>query len=485
MSELILPALAVSILVPLAGAAWLRIMHDPNRARQQSLIVCCMTMFCAMTAALLYWSQPEIAPAAIDPFARIFGGPVFAIDGINAPLIPLVALLFLLTSLASLHTRGQQFSFTRMLLSEGVLLALLSCKHPWVLVVLLVGQATFPWFELRALRKSTSVYMLHMSLFAGCLIIGQAICSTSRGDHPPALGIVLLAAAVLIRSGVVPLHCWMSDLFENASLRNALLFVTPMVGAYAAVRLVFPLSPEWLLRVIIVLTTVTALYAAGMALVQRESRRFFCYLFLSHSSLVLIGLGTASPLAITGALCVWISVALALTGFGLTIRAVEARIGRLSLADFSGLYEQFPNLAVQFLITGLASIGFPGTIGFVGAELLVDGAIQRLPLLGVAIVIGSALNGLAVLHAYFHLFTGIRRPTLPDLKSRPLERIAVVTFIVLVVGGGLYPQPGITSRYMAAEKLVEERGVRFPAAKKEHVQLWSQLRENHDTTVEE
>jgi NADH-quinone oxidoreductase subunit M len=55
----------------------------------------------------------------------------------------------------------------------------------------------------------------------------------------------------------------------------------------------------------------------------------------------------------------------------LTLRALEAHFGRLSLAEFHGLYEQVPALAVCFVMTGLASVGFRGTLGFVSAELLV------------------------------------------------------------------------------------------------------------------
>src|SRR5207245_149416 len=75
-------------------------------------------------------------------------------------------------------------------------------------------------------------------------------------------------------------------------------------------------------------------------------------------------------------LCVWFSVLLSLGGFGLTLRALEARHGRLSLTSYYGLYEQSPTLAVCFLLTGLASVGFPGTVGFVSTELLVDGAVE-------------------------------------------------------------------------------------------------------------
>ena len=148
----------------------------------------------------------------------------------------------------------------------------------------------------------------------------------------------------------------------------------------------------------------------------------FCYLFLSNSSLVLVGLEVATPISLTGGLCVWLSVGMSLSGLGLTLRALEARTGRLSLVDYHGLYEHMPNLAVFFLLTGLASIGFPGTVGFVGAELLVEGAVNVNPFVGMLVVLVAALNGIAVLHAYFRLFTGKRHTTSISLRSRWPEK---------------------------------------------------------------
>jgi NADH-quinone oxidoreductase subunit M len=255
----------------------------------------------------------------------------------------------------------------------------------------------------------------------------------------------------------------MTDLFEHASFGTALLFVTPMVGAYAAVRLVLPFAPDWVLRSLALLSLFTAVYAAGMALVQQEARRFFCYVFLSHSSLVLVGMELADKVGLTGALCVWLSVGLSLAGFGLTLRSVEARRGRLSLGQFHGLYEHMPMLAILFLVTGLSSIGFPGTLGFVGTELLIDGAVKIYPLVGTAIVVAGALNGLAVLQAYFRVFTGARHMTSIDLRMRPPERIAMLVFTLLILGGGIFPQPGVESRYEAAVKLMLERESRVHA----------------------
>src|SRR5690606_27145439 len=236
------------------------------------------------------------------------------------------------------------------LATEAILLATLASRQPSAIIALLAAGTLPPWFELRARRLPTRVYALHRGLFVALLCLGHLLLDRpAAAPRPPALGASLLALAVLLRAGIAPLHCWMGDLFEHATLGTALLFVTPMAGAYGVTRLVLPVAPPWLLQPISLASLATALYAAGLALVQREARRFFCYLLLSHSSLVPAGLATATTIGLTGALCLWPSAALALTGFGLALRCVESRAGRISLADFHGLDVHLPMLTALFL----------------------------------------------------------------------------------------------------------------------------------------
>jgi NADH-quinone oxidoreductase subunit M len=120
-----------------------------------------------------------------------------------------------------------------------------------------------------------------------------------------------------------------------------------------------------------------------------------------------------------------------------------------------------PNLAILFLITGLASVGFPGTIGFVSTELLVDGVIHVYPLSGLAMVAAAAINGISIVGVYFRLFTGTRHTSTISLQSRWPERLAVLTLVALMIGGGLYPQPFLASRQHAAEHLIEVRNAQL------------------------
>jgi len=473
-SALHFPWLELAILSALFGAIWVGRLRESEQAQRASVFFKCLALLCTAGAWLDFIGLHTFeAHDRWDLLSDSLGSDALVIDELSAPLLPLAALLHLATAVATMRTKAKRFSFAGSLAAEAILLATLSCRDPWGIVALLAAGTILPFRELRSRGKPTRVYVLHIGLYVALLIAGQALISLSSvGWAVPTnsesawwaqptlrstLGAALLAAAVLIRSGVFPLHVWMTDLFEHATFGTALLFVTPMVGAYAAVRLVLPVAPDWMLQSIALLSLFTAVYAAGMALVQREARRFFCYLFLSHSSLVLVGLEIATPVGLTGALSLWLSVGLALSGFGLTLRSMEARTGRLSLAEYHGLYEHTPILASFFLLTGLASVGFPGTFGFVGMELLVEGVVELYPLVGMAVVVAAALNGIAVVQAYFRVFTGTKHVASISLRSRMPERLAVLALAALILGGGLFPQPGISSRHHAATQLAESR----------------------------
>jgi NADH-quinone oxidoreductase subunit M len=458
MSDLRLPWLELSILIPLLGAVLIHRLRDPVQARTWCIVASGLTLMSEFAA----WEDfgllnAKEADDAWHLLSRLFGHELFVIDQLSAPLLPLTALLYTLTIFTTLRTQIRRFSFPWTLISEAITLATLSCKLPWLIIALLAAGTIPPFLELRSRGRSTRVYALHSGLFVGLMVLGGA-CISMEGERVHSLiAVVPLLAAVCIRGGMVPFHCWMSDLFEKATFGTAILTTVPIAGAYAAIRLVLPIAPGWVLQSIGVLSLVTSVYAAGMALIQKEGRRFFCYVFLSHSALVLSGLEMVTSLGLTGALCVWLSMILSLGGFGLTLRALEARRGRLSLIEFQGLYSHTPTLAVCFSLTGLASVGFPGTAGFVGCELLVDGAVETYPHFGVAVVLAAALNGIAVVQAYFRLFSGKIHVSAVDLSIGRRERIAVLTLIALLVLGGVSPQFIVESRHHAAEDLLKER----------------------------
>ncbi len=479
MTDLHLPWLEVSIVISVVGALCIAFVRDSDVARKWCLGFSGLVLLSTVGGWLDFFElHGRLHITEVDDawhlMTYLFGREFLIMDQLSAPLLPMVALLYFLTALATLRTKIRRFSFALMLASEAILLATFSCKEPWIIAWLLALGTIPPYVEMWARRKPTQVYLLHMGLFILLLFIGCHFVQQEGGHrqlvHTP-WAIVPLLLAIFIRCGVAPFHCWMTDLFEHATFGTALLFATPIVGAYAAVRLVLPIAPDWVLRSLGLVSLFTAVYASGMALVQTEARRYFCYLFLSHSALVLVGLEIVTPISLTGALCVWLSMSVAMAGFGLTLRALEARCGRLLLTEFKGLYEHTPALAVCFVLTGLASVGFPGTLGFIGTELLVDGAVEAYPYIGVAVILAAALNGIGMVQTYFKLFTGMRYSSTVSLQISQRERFAVLLLAALILIGGLFPQGNVRSRYDAAEELLHERaGVSgaTPDKKSEH-----------------
>jgi NADH-quinone oxidoreductase subunit M len=253
------------------------------------------------------------------------------------------------------------------------------------------------------------------------------------------------------------------EVFDHGRLGPAILFSAPQVGAYMTVVLIVPRASADLLRLIAILSLATAVYGAALALVQRSARRACGYLFMSQSALVMAGLDCTSVGALAGGLLVWLSAGLGFAGLARGVLVLEARRGRLDLTTYHGGYERMPLLAIAFLCMGLACTGFPGTLGFVGQELLVDGAVDAFPVMGFAVVAASALTGMAVLRMYFSLFCG-RADTMaisgPRFGLRPREAWTFVALVVTLIGFGVLPRPVVESSIAASREILQQRQMR-------------------------
>ena len=84
--------------------------------------------------------------------------------------------------------------------------------------------------------------------------------------------------------------------------------------------------------------------------------------------------------------------------------------------------------------------------------------------MGFAVVIASALTGLAVLRMYFSLFCGrsdvLARPSL-GLGLRPREAWTFMTLVIVLIGLGLAPRPLVDSRFNASQEILQLRQERM------------------------
>lgn len=391
-------------------------------------------------------------------------GAILRLDELSLVLPLLAAGLWLFTIVATptlvlgadgLRSTAQSTLFT---------LAAFLTEHPLVLALAWAGSVAALRGAMTTTRSkkrhAASTYLKVSTLLFG---LGAVVLTQARpGGRLELAALGLLVGGAMIRKGIFPAHAWVPAMFEHGRLGPAILFSSPQVGTYAIAVLVVPRAPAELLRVVAALSLLTAVYAAAQAVVQRSARRACAYLFISQSALVLAGLDCTSQEALAGALVLWLSSSISFAGLGRCLLVLEARRGELDLGRHHGAYERKPLLAGTFLVLGLSYSGFPGTLGFVGEEMLLGGAVTDFPFLGFLVVVSSALTGIAVLRMYFALFAG-RSAEVP-LALKPTESAGFVAIVAVIVLTGLVPAPLVRSRQDAVEKLFSLRRNRLVAS---------------------
>lgn len=460
MPELHGPWLEIAIFVPLLTALILGFISDSTWSWRISSLVAGLVTVVTVVDWLDFLTLKSFE--AHDPSSlaqSLFGREVIVVDEFNVPLLALSSLLYFAVIWLTPSSKQERFPFGLTLISMTLLLALLSTRSPIGVIGLLAALNLLPLVELKQRGQVWQMFAAYQTMSLMLMIAGWWLVDTRELQSGQSItGSILLAAGLLIRSGCVPFHSWMVDLFDRATLGTSLLFVTPMAGTYGIVRLLLPIAREEILQVITVVSLISAVYASGMVLVQTCTRRFYGYLLLANSSLLLVGLESLTAIGLTASFSLWLSINISLMSLGLIIRAIEGRVGQLNLIRYHGLFRQMPLLAAFFLIATLASIGFPGTIGFVGVELLVESVTHTNFIFGFVVLSAMALNGIAAMRVYFRLFTGTTAPASISLQPRPTEQSVIWLMILLMIGGGLYPQPGIATRHHAAKEILHRRG---------------------------
>src|SRR5262245_44257633 len=459
--------LAVVVALPalVIGASFVRV--DVERLRRLAVA----SAIAMLVAALAFAVSTRLRDLSIRSSALSWipgGEAIVRIDTLSAILLPFAAGLWLLTVAVTPRAALDRGGLRRT--AVATLITLASFLTESAVVLLLLSFASM-WTFLSALedpahRHQRRVVAAYLGISTLLLAVGVALLVSPAAQNRTieAAAMWLIVVAALVRKGIVPFHAWVPEVFDHGRLGPTILFNAPQVGAYMTVVLIVPRASPQTLRMIALLALGTAVYGAALALVQRSARRACGYLFMSQSALVMAGLDCTSVTALAGGLLVWISAGLGFAGLARCVLVLEARRGRLDLTSYHGGYDRMPLLAISFLAMGLACTGFPGTLGFIGQVLLVDGAVDEFPVMGFAVVIASALTGLAVLRMYFLLFCGhseVLAPPSLRLGLRPREAWTFVALVITLIGLGLAPRPLVDSRFDASNEILRLRQERM------------------------
>lgn len=452
----------MTLLAVPAGAALLGSSFiDAERLRRATLAAACLTLILALALIAILPATGAMTDPW-DPSGLFLDAPLLRVNALSSLLLPFTALLWILAVGVTPRQSLDRDGLRRTALSTLTTLSMFLTESPAFLLLLWVASVLILLRALAAGGYRRAVRLAGLYLGLSILLLATAVFALARfADHPRvriAAGACVLLA-VMIRKGIVPLHGWLPEAFEHGRIGPLVLFSAPQTGAYVAILLFVPCAPGGMLEIAGLLALGTSVYGAIAAMTQRDARRAFGYLFISQSALVLAGLQSVSVEGVTGALSLWLSSGIAFAALARCLAVLEARRGRLALDRFNGGYERMPLLASSFLLTALAAVGFPGTLGFIGHELLVDGTVAQYPHTGFLVVVATALGGIALLRIYFALFCG-RMDLGAHLGLRRREVVLFASFSALLLGAGLAPRTIVASRERAAEIILQARADR-------------------------
>jgi NADH-quinone oxidoreductase subunit L len=234
-----------------------------------------------------------------------------------------------------------------------------------------------------------------------------------------AVAFVLLLIGALAKCGAVPFHSWIPDAALDAPAPFMALLpasIEKLLGVYFLSRLtldLYSLTPEsWGCTLIMSVGAVTLLLAVLMAIAQDDYRRLLAFSAISQVGLILLGIGSLTPIGLVGGLFHTFNHATYKCGMFLVAATVERRAHSTRLSELGGLYRRMPVTFSCFLLTAASGAGVPLFAGFFSKELIFDALLGHGVVFYLVAVFGSFFTTVAFLKMGHAIFFG-KQPS-PD-----------------------------------------------------------------------
>ncbi len=256
---------------------------------------------------------------------------------------------------------------------------------------------------------------------------------------------VAFLASFGVKAAVWPLHTWLPDAYGEAPLPGTIMLaaVLSKMGAYGFLRFAVPMLPQASAAaepLMFTLGVVAVLYISLVALAQTDMKRLIAYSSVAHMGVIIIGIFTFTVEGIEGALFQMLSHGIVIAGLFICAGILLTRGEGLAMSRLGGLATRMPVYATLLMLFALASMGLPGTSGFVGEILVIVGAMRVnfwVSLLGAGGMVLGAAYMLVMLRAMLFETLAPGLAVLTDLRGR--EYAMLLPLAALVLWLGIYP----------------------------------------------
>lgn len=290
------------------------------------------------------------------------------------------------------------------------------------------------------------IAMLYMAVTAGTTSIPVLLNYDFPADVQTWLWLAFFASFA-VKMPMWPFHTWLPDAHVQAPTAGSVILagVLLKLGGYGFLRFSLPMFPEasaQLAWFVFTLSAVAVIYTSLVALVQSDMKKLIAYSSVAHMAIVTIGLFAFNAQGIEGAMIVMLSHGLVSAALFLCVGVIYDRLHTREIDRYGGLAVNMPRYAVLFLFFTMASIGLPGTSGFVGEFLSLAGTYQISTWAAALCTTGIILGAAYMLYLYrrvaFGDLTKDDVKAMPDLSLREVALLAPIAAVVLWMG--VYPE---------------------------------------------
>jgi len=461
-----LPILSILVALPLV-AGIIALFQSANGARWNALL----TTMVSFALGIWLWSayDPSGPQWQFVEHYGLGGGIAWAmgIDGIALMLIMLTLFLMPIcigASWRAIESRVPEYMASFLLMqalmigvftAQDLLLFYIFFEGGLIPMYLIIGI----WGGAERIKASYKFFLYTLAGSVLMLIAMLAMILTAGTTSIPALMAYDFApnlqwwlwlaffASFAVKMPMWPVHTWLPDAHVQAPTAGSVILagVLLKMGGYGFIRFSLPMFPEAsneFIPFVYALSGIAVVVTSLIALAQTDMKKLIAYSSVAHMGFVTFGLFAFNRQGIEGAMIVMLSHGLVSGALFLCVGVIYDRLHTREIARYGGLADNMPKYALLFMVFTMASVGLPGTSGFVGEFLSLVGLYAVSSWATIVATTGIILGAAYMLYLYWRICYGklvhADAAAMKDLSGREMWLLAPIAAVVFWMG--VYPE---------------------------------------------
>ena len=483
------PLLSLLIFLPLVGAVLILVLARGDEAvvARNSRWTALWTSAINFLLSLFIWVHFDTTTADFQFVEYAVWMPAFninykvGIDGISMLFVLLTTLLTpicVLSSWESIQNRVKEYMIAFLVL-ETFMIGMF-CALDMVVFYIFFEAVLIPMFVIIGVwggpGRIYAAFKLFLYTLLGSVLMLLALLAmyftTGSTDIPTLMAYrfpvemqtwlwLAFFASFAVKIPMWPVHTWLPDAHVEAPTAGSVILAAVLLkfGGYGFLRFSLPMFPEasvMFTPLIYTLSIVAVIYTSLVALAQEDMKKLIAYSSVAHMGFVTIGTFTLTVQGVEGAIYMMLSHGIVSAALFLIVGVVYDRIHSREISAYGGLVHRMPAYSLIFMLFMLASVGLPGTGGFVGEFLILVGAFKVNTWVAALAATGMILSAAYMLYLYRRVIFGkLTKDSLAAIGDMNAREIAVFApLVVLVIFMGVYPGPFLEIMHVSVTNLL-------------------------------